>query len=86
MFFELNTRDVFGNTPWKRSVENVPEESFEGSMNAFAQLTLLIDPDAKLSEQKLVSDATADSMATASLMSIGESKFSLGFPNILPDG
>ncbi|OQD78925.1 hypothetical protein PENANT_c071G04858 [Penicillium antarcticum] len=92
MFFEMNSMDVFGNNPWKRSLNTVPEASFEGQMNALAQITLLLDPDAEFSQEQYVSDATADSVTTASLMSVkvaaanSDADAPLQVRSVLPDG
>lgn len=89
MFFELNTRDPFGGNPWKRSTEEHPEGSFEGSVNQYAQITRLVDPNVQLVDQAMVSDETSTSTA-----SLGVSKVSIkaasdsiiSIPNLLPDG
>jgi hypothetical protein len=92
MFFELNSFDVFGGNPWKRSLDSAPEDSFEGQMNAIAQVTLLLDPDAKFSQQQYVSEATTNSVTTASLMSVKmantntDDNAPIQVRSLLPDG
>ncbi|PWY96628.1 fibronectin type III domain protein [Aspergillus sclerotioniger CBS 115572] len=82
--------DPLGRNPYKRSQDNPLNGTFEGSVNQLAQITLLMDPDATLSDQAFVSDAATVDATTAIL---GESKISLSaessdleVPNILPDG
>ncbi|KAJ6060307.1 hypothetical protein N7444_002161 [Penicillium canescens] len=76
-----------------RSENSHPEDTFEGSVNQLAQITLLIDPDAKLVDKAMVSDE--HSASTVSIASFAASKIvSLKttdvakrvFLNILPDG
>ncbi|KAF3392625.1 hypothetical protein F1880_008918 [Penicillium rolfsii] len=90
MFYELNTMDAFGNNPWKRSTEEHPEDSFEGSVNQFAEITYLVDPGAKLVEAALVSDDTSTSTASLAVLNVAfkAATASIGsyIPNLLPDG
>jgi hypothetical protein len=46
MFYELNTWDPAGTTPWKRSTDDPLNGTFDGSLNQFAEITLLMDPNA----------------------------------------
>ncbi|KAH1912574.1 hypothetical protein KXW47_007499 [Aspergillus fumigatus] len=64
MFYELNTWDLLGGSPWKRSDNQPFEGTFEGIVNKFAQITRLIDPDAKFTEQAFISDAGTASVAS----------------------
>lgn len=64
MFYELNTWDLLGGSPWKRSDNQPFEGTFEGTVNKFAQITRLIDPDAKFTEQAFISDAGTASVAS----------------------
>ncbi|PYI01923.1 fibronectin type III domain protein [Aspergillus sclerotiicarbonarius CBS 121057] len=89
MFYELNTWDPLGRNPYKRSQDNPLNGTFEGSVNQLAQITLLMDPDAKLTDQTFVSDSAADTTTEA----LAESKIFLSaqssdieVPNLLPDG
>lgn len=87
MFYELDTWDLLGRNPWKRSQDNPLEGTFEGSVNQFAQITLLMDPDAKLSDQDFVSDASTDSIVASKMALVEDMSVSgLEIPNILPDG
>ncbi|OJI89883.1 hypothetical protein ASPTUDRAFT_79749 [Aspergillus tubingensis CBS 134.48] len=88
MFYELNTWDPLGSNPHKRSQDRPLEGTFEGSVNEYAEITKLLDPDAQFSKQTSVSDDTTD-------MTLVESKLSLStvsessdieVPNVLPDG
>lgn len=82
MFYELSTWDLIGGNPWKRSVDYPLEGTFEGTVNQLAQITLLMDTDAELADQDMISDA-----ATASIAAYDEVELSsAGIPNILPDG
>jgi predicted transcriptional regulator len=89
MFYELNTWDLLGRNPWKRSPDDHPEESFEGSVNQYAQITLLVDPNASFIDQAMISNKT-----TASTALVAESKLAvtvasdtvISIPNLLPDG
>ncbi|KAL6885245.1 carbohydrate esterase family 3 protein [Trichoderma longibrachiatum] len=46
MFYELNTWDPLGATPWRRSSADPLNGTFHGEQEAFAQITLLLDPHA----------------------------------------
>ncbi|KAE8332768.1 fibronectin type III domain protein [Aspergillus sergii] len=82
MFYELNTWDPRGNSPWKRSVDYPLEGTFEGTVNQLAQITLLMDSDAQFADQDMISDASAASIATYDEVELS----SIEIPNILPDG
>jgi hypothetical protein len=91
MFYELNTWDLLGLNPWKRSPDDHPEASFEGSVNQYAEITRLVDPDANLADQAMVSDETSASTAAFAQSKVAvkvasESDSGISIPNILPDG
>jgi hypothetical protein len=94
MFYELNTVDFLGSNPWKRSEETHEEGTFEGSVNELAQVTLWLDPSAKLSDQAMISDKTSASISSLEVSNLEVSKMLLSttdsdkraIPNILPDG
>ena len=89
MFYELNTWDLLGRNPWKRSPDDHPEESFEGSVNQYAQITLLVDPNAICTDQAMISDENAAStalFAESKLATTVASDSIVSIPNILPDG
>jgi hypothetical protein len=87
MFYELNTWDLKGNSPWKRSVDQPLEGTFQGTVNQLAQITLLMDADAKLLDQALISDAGTASIAASNVKLVNSAGlFELAIPNLLPDG
>ncbi|KAF7164134.1 hypothetical protein CNMCM5623_008824 [Aspergillus felis] len=87
MFYELNTWDPRGSNPWKRSEDQALEGTFEGTVNQFAQITLLMDPNAKLSEQALISNTGTASIASSKVELVNSAgSFDLAIPNLLPDG
>ncbi|KAH8755940.1 hypothetical protein BGZ57DRAFT_745345, partial [Hyaloscypha finlandica] len=51
MFYELNSWDMLGNSPWKRSTGEELEGTFMGDMNILAQIQLIVDPDAKFTTE-----------------------------------
>lgn len=88
MFYELDTFDPSGNTPWKRSSDAVMNGTFEGEVAVLAQITGVADPDAQLAQQDLVNNATAAAAILGSILTDGEveHKAFQEVPNILPDG
>lgn len=48
MFYELNSWDPAGTSPWKRDTACELSGTFYGDMLILAQITLLADPDAEL--------------------------------------
>ncbi|KAF6833212.1 hypothetical protein CPLU01_05731 [Colletotrichum plurivorum] len=89
MFYELNSWDPFGSTPWKRSNGDSLSHTFDGQQDMFAQITLLLEPDAEFAHQDRfegdtasvasVSAADNDTVEAAGL-------FDIQVPGILPDG
>ena len=69
MFYELNSWDPAGSTPWKRSENNPENGTFAGDESIFAQLTLYIDPDA---EFRNVEEAKVDDSPTEPEKAEGE--------------
>ncbi|OBT40677.1 hypothetical protein VE00_08681 [Pseudogymnoascus sp. WSF 3629] len=51
MFYELNSWDLLGNSPWKRGTGAELQGTFMGDMNILAQIQLLADPTAKLTNE-----------------------------------
>lgn len=45
MFYELNTADVLGNSPWKRTSAGELNWTFHGQLDIFAQISTLVDPN-----------------------------------------
>jgi hypothetical protein len=82
MFYELDFTDPLGTRPWKRGTHGVPSGTFEGTMDQFAQITLLLDPDAELEYEDLIDGPSAVSKVKAT----GLSMSSIEVPNLLPDG
>jgi hypothetical protein len=70
MFYEMNTWDLGGKSPWKRSFESTYVDTFEGSVNQFAEITYKLDPGVKLSDASFVSDTSP--AAAASLFAVSE--------------
>jgi hypothetical protein len=75
MFYELDFDDPLGLHPWKRNDDGIPKGTFQGDVNAMAQITLLVDPGATLVDEGLVEGSSA--MSTMRLLTL---------PNLLPDG
>jgi hypothetical protein len=73
MFYELDFDDPFGLHLWKRNSDGIPEGTFQGDVNALAQVTLLVDPGAELADR----DSLEDSSAGTTVRNL---------PNLLPDG
>jgi hypothetical protein len=87
MFYELNTWDPLGLNPWKRSQQNPLQGTFEGSVNEFAQITLLMDPNAQFSDQALMSNTPTASIAASKMALLNNAVVTgVEVPNILPDG
>lgn len=89
MFYELNTWDPLGGNPWKRSLDDHPEDSFEGTVNQYAQITYLVDPNATFADQAMISDETSASTASLTQSKIAMTAASnsiISIPNLLPDG
>ncbi len=92
MFYELKTYlNGWIPSPWKRS--SVPDNwdgTFEGDINAFAYVTLNLDPNAELTSPYVENDSdSASSLSIAlnqtdELAAAGDGGPSL--PNLLPDG
>jgi hypothetical protein len=80
MFYELELLDPLGNTPWKRSDEISPPGTVQATIDQWAQITLLIDPDAKLKGAEAA--PVRANMRTVSEKAIGPG----WMPRLLPDG
>ncbi|KAJ5475502.1 hypothetical protein N7539_007789 [Penicillium diatomitis] len=85
MFYELNTMDPFGSNPWKRTQEDDLEGTFGGTVNQFALITQLVDPDAQLSDQSMVVQESS-ALTASKVMSIEAAVQARSIPNLLPDG
>lgn len=84
-FYELDTWDPLGSNPWKRSEDHPQDRTFEGSVNEFAQITLLMGPNAELAKQGFISDAAAADVAVADKLAVSGELADLEVPNVLPD-
>lgn len=81
MFYEMNSWDPAGTTPWRRTNDDPLSGTFDGSVDVFAQITLLMDPNAEFVDQSdVVSDATSDAQSEK----LETPEFQV--PNLLPDG
>ena len=88
MFYELNSWDPEGASPWKRDTNGVQSGTFVGSLSQFAELTLLLDPDATLIDQDFIEFASEDisSAESAVFIESASSDSDVEVPNLLPDG
>lgn len=87
MFYELNSRDPLGSSPWKRSTEGPLNGTFEGSLDQFAQITLLMDPNADFTNEDKIESATQSVPAEAQTKSSSSTQaLDVEVPNLLPDG
>jgi hypothetical protein len=88
MFYELNTWDPFGNTPWKRTTDDSLNGTFEGDHNVFAQITLVTDPDATFAQQNDIEGASTSiqTVAAATADDDVDDEDGIIVNNWLPDG
>ncbi|KAJ4415694.1 hypothetical protein N0V82_007187 [Gnomoniopsis sp. IMI 355080] len=87
MFYELNSRDPLGSSPWKRSTEGPLDGTFEGSLDQFAQITLLMDPNAAFTnEDKIDSAEKAVKIQSQMQSNLTVPELDIEVPNLLPDG
>lgn len=95
MFYEMNSFDPLGTTPWKRSPSGPLNGTFDGSIDALAEITLFVDPSATLSEKANVDDnpiipirVGTEVKSTTKPADTSNSGLTGRFeiPNILPDG
>ncbi|RYP70471.1 hypothetical protein DL769_004960 [Monosporascus sp. CRB-8-3] len=84
MFYEMNTADPLGNTPWKRSSHEELQGTFAGDLDIFAQITMMMDPEAELVQgDKVETDNTADPTGAVFIETQGEG---IQVEKFLPDG
>ncbi|KAK4452713.1 carbohydrate esterase family 3 protein [Podospora aff. communis PSN243] len=85
MFYELSSLDFMGGSPWKRSEGEAHVDTFQGEINMMAQLTLLLDPEARLAVPE-----AANSLNSVNLTAVNElpqrPHVKVGIMNVLPDG
>jgi hypothetical protein len=91
MFYELNTWDPFGTTPWKRDTDEPLEGTFKGDTNIFAQIVEVVDPDADFAEGDEIGDASTQSALSttgvnSTTINAADDDIGIQIPNLLPDG
>lgn len=57
MFYKLNTIDVFGTQPWKRSPVDHGNGTFGGDMNMFARATDFVEQGADFRHESPIEDS-----------------------------
>ncbi|OTA03946.1 hypothetical protein A9Z42_0045000 [Trichoderma parareesei] len=86
MFYELNTWDPLGATPWRRSIADPLNGTFHGEQEAFAQITLLLGPHAEFTQTEANDSfrlaVQPNQTRPAQDLEIPE----VQIPNLLPDG
>ncbi|TLD05009.1 uncharacterized protein PgNI_09260 [Pyricularia grisea] len=80
MFYEMNSLDPLGNSPWKRSLDPLSEGTTESIMNALAELYSLTDDEAVLAGEQQMRLASAEETKINALAD------GLAIPKPLPDG
>ena len=92
MFYEMNTFDPLGTTPWKRSTSESINGTFDGAIDALAQITLFVDPSATLAEKDKIQGNTLTGFNVPAQANSDKkvadttNKGIIEIPNILPDG
>lgn len=81
MFYEWNTFDPWGKSPWKRSVSEHQEGSFAADMNTWARAMQYVEEDAQHRHENLIEDDVAAEGDLVSSTSISDY-----VPNLIPDG
>ena len=82
MFYKLDSLDLFGSNPWKRSDNRHVNGTFGGDMNQLAMVTQYLLPDAEL----VYDDKITDDEAKELLTRVEFFGFDFELPNLLPDG
>ena len=82
MFYELNSWDMLGNSPWKRSTGEELEGTFMGDMNILAQIQLIVDPDAKFTTEGHKA-SSAETAVNAKVASDSDMVSAKGFMDLL---
>lgn len=86
MFYELNTWDPLGATPWKRSTTGELNGTFAGELDVFAQVTLLMDKNAQFTSQEGNTSATVSSTEVLAGAVSDIEVAGIEVPDLLPDG
>jgi hypothetical protein len=81
MFYELDHWDFLGTGPHKRDTGAVMDGTFEATLDKFAQITLLSDPNAYFSRPPPGTSVIAPPVDKLSVLGIP-----ILIPNMLPDG
>ncbi|KAH7114166.1 SGNH hydrolase-type esterase domain-containing protein [Dactylonectria estremocensis] len=91
MFYELNTLDPLGKSPWKRSDRQSLTGTFAGNQAIFAQIAIGLDPKSNFTfEQHLDDESMSSALNNAGILAEtdddGSGEDGIEVPNILPDG
>ncbi|PNP41723.1 hypothetical protein TGAMA5MH_06316 [Trichoderma gamsii] len=87
MFYELNSWDPFGSTPWKRSNDDPLKGTFNGEQQVFAQITLLLDPNVTFSQQEANNAAPKLAIQSNRTRPVQDLEIpAVQVPSLLPDG
>lgn len=86
MFYEYNTKDPYGTTPFKRSEDDAALGTFEGDLAGFGELNLILDPDAQFTSGAQISSAKSSSHLVAAVDGSPLDTLRQLIPNPLPDG
>lgn len=84
MFYELNTNDFFGESPWKRGEHTSPQDSFEGTANIYGLIHEFLYPKDTLIDSKRIDDSK--SASSAALLSAQAKEGTIQVRNVMPDG
>ncbi|KAL2076239.1 hypothetical protein VTL71DRAFT_1182 [Oculimacula yallundae] len=63
MFYELNSFDTLGNSPWKREPSEELQGTFMADLSILGQIQLFVDPNAKLNYEYQASSSVAAAKA-----------------------
>ena len=85
MFYELDTLDMYGTTPWKRADKAPANGTFEGTVNVLASLTQASVPNVQLAHGNYVKRADIGVSDVHESYNLGKRDI-LEAPNFLPDG
>jgi hypothetical protein len=85
MFYELNTWDPLGTTPWKRSTVEALNGTFDGDIDVFAQIVSVMDPGAQYADSEANTVMVSENTVMATVETVADVA-EIGIPNLLPDG
>jgi hypothetical protein len=87
MFYELNSWDPLGTTPWRRSSSGPLNGTLDGQLDIYAEIALLMDPNIRFAEQEGNQTVTSPTIQPPKEVSDPEiGGIDIEIPNILPDG